>query len=112
MQGKRQKAGEKGKEKQKEQGEQKGMKKGKGTKKRNGVQKGKEFGWSGFDFGEKRILVKEILGACEGTVVSLTAQLEIRINPDYTPPVRTGGVHLAKSGSGMPYQAKEAGQSS
>jgi hypothetical protein len=112
MQGNRKKAAEKGKEKQKEQGVQKGMKKGKGTKKRNGMQKGKEFDWRGFEFGEKRILVKEILGACEGTVVSLTAQLEIRINPDYTPPVRTGGVRLAKSGSGMPYQAKEAGQSS
>ena len=31
---------------------------------------------------------KEILEACEGTVVSLAAQLEIRINPNYTPPIR------------------------
>ena len=31
---------------------------------------------------------KEILEACEGTVVSRAAQLEIRINPNYTPPIR------------------------
>ena len=88
-----------------------GCVKGKQKGKEKGMSKGK-FDRIGFDFGEKRILVKEILGACEGTVVSLTAQLEIRINPDYTPPVCTGGVHLAKSGSGVPYQAKAAGQSS
>jgi hypothetical protein len=86
-----------------------GCVKGKQKGKEKGMSKGK-FDWIGFEFGEKRILVKEILGACEGTVVSLAAQLEIRINPDYTPPVRTGGVHLAKSGSGVPYQAKVAGQ--
>jgi hypothetical protein len=86
-----------------------GCVKGKQKGKEKGMSKGK-FDWIGFEFGEKRILVKEILGACEGTVVSLTAQLEIRINPGYTPPVRTGGVHLAKSGSGVPYQAKVAGQ--
>jgi hypothetical protein len=85
MQGNRQKAAEKGKEKQREQSVQKGMKKGKG------MQKGKEFDWSGFGLGEKRILAKEILGACEGTAMSLAAQLEIRINPDYTPPIRVLG---------------------
>ena len=88
-----------------------GCVKGKQKGKEKGMSNGK-FDWLGFEFGEKRILVKEILGACEGTVVSLTAQLEILINPDYTPPVRTGGVHLAKSVSGVPYQAKAAGQSS
>ena len=36
---------------------------------------------------------KEILEACEGTVVSLAAQLEIRINPNYTPPIRT--IHIS-----------------
>ena len=35
----------------------------------------------------KEMLAREILGACEGSVVSLAAQLEIRINPNYTPPV-------------------------
>ncbi|MBR6586705.1 MAG: hypothetical protein IKK82_04715, partial [Kiritimatiellae bacterium] len=34
---------------------------------------------------------KEILEACEGTVVSLAAQLEIRINPNYTPPTHIAG---------------------
>jgi hypothetical protein len=106
MRGNRQKDAEKGKEKQKEQGVQKGR------KKKTGMQKGKEFDWRGFEFGEKRILVEEILGACEGTVVSLTAQLEIRINPDYTPPVRIGGERLAKSGSEVSCQSKAAGQSS
>ncbi|MBP3405037.1 MAG: hypothetical protein J6N18_02965, partial [Kiritimatiellae bacterium] len=85
---------EKGKEKQKEQSVQKGMKKGKG------MQKGKEFDWSGFGLGEKRILAKEILGACEGTAMSLAAQLETRINPDYTPPIRVLGdvpsMHIAR----------------
>ena len=94
MQGNRQKAAEKGKEKQKEQSVQKGMKKGKG------MQKGKEFDWSGFGLGEKRILAKEILGACEGTAMSLAAQLETRINPDYTPPIRVLGdvpsMHIAR----------------
>ena len=37
----------------------------------------------------KEMLAREILGACEGSVVSLAAQLEIRINPNYTPPIRT-----------------------
>jgi hypothetical protein len=35
----------------------------------------------------KEMLAREILEACEGSVVSLAAQLEIRINPNYTPPV-------------------------
>ena len=34
------------------------------------------------------ILTREILKACEGTEVSLAAQLEIRINPNYTPSSR------------------------
>ena len=34
-------------------------------------------------------VAKEILGACEGTLVSLAAQLELRVNPNYTPPIRT-----------------------
>jgi hypothetical protein len=50
---------------------------------------GEKCAWSGV--GAKKILAKEILGACEGTVVSLAAQLEIRINPDYTPPIRVLG---------------------
>jgi hypothetical protein len=37
----------------------------------------------------KQILVKEILEACEGSTVSLAAQLELRTNPEYTPPIRT-----------------------
>ena len=37
----------------------------------------------------KEILVKEILEACEGSTVSLAAQLELRTNPEYTPPIRT-----------------------
>lgn len=37
----------------------------------------------------KGMLAKEILEACEGSVVSLAAQLELRINPNYTPPIRT-----------------------
>jgi hypothetical protein len=41
------------------------------------------------EFGAKQILVKEILGACEGSTVSLAAQLELRTNPEYTPPIRT-----------------------
>jgi hypothetical protein len=32
-----------------------------------------------------KMLATEILAGCEGTVVSLAAQLEIRLNPDYTP---------------------------
>ena len=35
----------------------------------------------------REILAREILGACEGSVVSLAAQLELRTNPNYTPPV-------------------------
>jgi hypothetical protein len=36
----------------------------------------------------KEMLAREILGACEGSVVSLAAQLELRINPNYTKPIR------------------------
>ena len=86
MQGNWQENAETGKRKQ-----QKGMGAQKGTKKKKGELKVKEFDRRGFEFGEKRILVKEILGACEGTAVSLVAQLEIRINPDYTPPIRVLG---------------------
>jgi len=43
------------------------------------------------DILSKQILAKEILEACEGTVVSLAAQLEIRINPNYTPPLHISG---------------------
>jgi hypothetical protein len=86
MQGDWQENAETGKRKQ-----QKGKGAQKGTKKKKGELKGKEFDRRGFEFGEKRILVKEILGACEGTAVSLVAQLEIRINPDYTPPIRVLG---------------------
>jgi hypothetical protein len=43
------------------------------------------------ELGAKQILAKEILEACEGSTVSLAAQLEIRINPDYTPPIRVLG---------------------
>ena len=46
---------------------------------------------------EKQILAKDILEACEGTVVSLAAQLEIRINPNYTPPIRIEGEKSAVS---------------
>ena len=85
MRGNRRKDAEKGEGKQKERGVRKG------TRKKKGVLKGKEFDWGGFEFGEKRVLAWEILGACEGTEVSLAAQLEIRINPDYTPPIRVLG---------------------
>ena len=56
---------------------------------RENVEKQKEKESLRGEFGAKKIMVKEILGACEGTVVSLAAQLEIRINPNYTPPIRT-----------------------
>ena len=45
----------------------------------------------------KQILAKDILEACEGSVVSLAAQLEIRINPNYTPPIR-----IARENSTVP----------
>jgi hypothetical protein len=35
------------------------------------------------------MFAREILEACEGSAVSLAAQLELRINPNYTPPIRT-----------------------
>ena len=56
---------------------------------RENVEKQKEKESLRGEFGAKKIMVKEILGACEGSVVSLAAQLEIRINPNYTPPIRT-----------------------
>ena len=56
---------------------------------RENVEKQKEKESVRGEFGAKKIMVKEILGACEGSVVSLAAQLEIRINPNYTPPIRT-----------------------
>ena len=56
---------------------------------RENVEKQKEKESVRGGFGAKKIMVKEILGACEGSVVSLAAQLEIRINPNYTPPIRT-----------------------
>ena len=49
------------------------------------------------DILSRQILAKEILEMCEGTVVSLAAQLEIRINPNYTPPIR-----IAKGNSTVP----------
>ena len=56
---------------------------------RENVEKQKEKESVRGEFGAKKIMVKEILGACEGSVVSLAAQLEIRINLNYTPPIRT-----------------------
>ena len=56
---------------------------------RENVEKQKEKESVRGEFGAKKIMVKEILEACEGSVVSLAAQLEIRINPNYTPPIRT-----------------------
>ena len=56
---------------------------------RENVEKQKEKESVRGEFGAKKIMVKEILGACEGSVVSFAAQLEIRINPNYTPPIRT-----------------------
>ena len=35
----------------------------------------------------KQILAKEILESCEGSIVSLAAQLELRTSPNYTPPI-------------------------
>ena len=49
------------------------------------------------DILSKQILAKDILEACEGSVVSLAAQLEIRINPNYTPPIR-----IARENSTVP----------
>ena len=46
----------------------------------------------------KKMLTREILGACEGSVVSLAAQLELRINPNYTKPIRAVYNH-----GNMPY---------
>ena len=54
---------------------------------RENVEKQKEKESVRGEFGAKKIMVKEILEACEGSVVSLAAQLELRTNPNYTPPV-------------------------
>jgi hypothetical protein len=44
------------------------------------------------DVSMANILAKEILEACEGSIISLAAQLEMRINPDYTPAIRASGI--------------------
>jgi hypothetical protein len=45
---------------------------------------GKMKQWDGL--GQQGVVVaKEILEACEGSVVSLAAQLEARLNPAYSP---------------------------
>ncbi|MBR6586085.1 MAG: hypothetical protein IKK82_01570, partial [Kiritimatiellae bacterium] len=52
---------------------------------------------------------KEILEACEGTVVSLAAQLEIRINPNYTSPTRilenTSSIRCSRTSQHSTYQS-------
>jgi hypothetical protein len=40
----------------------------------------------------KTMLAREILEACEGSIISLAAQVEMRINPDYTPAIHTSGI--------------------
>jgi len=47
----------------------------------------------------REILAREILEACEGSAVSLAAQLELRTNPNYTPPIRIS--RRVSPGSGM-----------
>ena len=44
------------------------------------------------DVSMANMLAREILEACEGSIISLTAQLEMRINPDYTPAIRASGI--------------------
>ena len=44
------------------------------------------------DVSMANILAKEIIEACEGSIISLAAQLEMRINPDYTPAIRASGI--------------------
>ena len=44
------------------------------------------------DVSMANILAREIIEACEGSIVSLAAQLEMRINPDYTPAIRASGI--------------------
>ena len=56
-----------------------------------------EFARGGF--GAREILAREILEACEGSAVSLAAQLELRTNPNYTPPIRIS--RRVSPGSGM-----------
>ena len=51
----------------------------------------------------EKIQARAILAACEGTVVSLAAQLEIRINPNYTPPIRIAEGSSPKTDSGKPH---------
>ena len=45
------------------------------------------------------ILTKEILEACEGSIVSLAAQLELRTSPNYTPPIIA--IHTSRNMSPM-----------
>ena len=44
------------------------------------------------DVSMANILAREIIEACEGSIISLAAQLEMRINPDYTPAIRASGI--------------------
>ena len=44
------------------------------------------------DVSMANMLAREIIEACEGSIVSLAAQLEMRINPDYTPAIRASGI--------------------
>ena len=44
------------------------------------------------DVSMANMLAREILEACEGSIISLAAQLEMRINPDYTPAIRASGI--------------------
>ena len=38
------------------------------------------------------MLAREIMDACEGSIISLAAQLEMRINPNYTPVIHASGI--------------------
>ena len=53
------------------------------------------------DVSMANILAREILEACEGSIISLAAQLEMRINPDYTPAIRASGISQISSISEM-----------
>lgn len=44
------------------------------------------------DVSMANMLAREIMEACEGSIISLAAQLEMRINPDYTPAIRASGI--------------------
>ena len=56
-----------------------------------------EFARGGF--GARKVLARKVLEACEGSAVSLAAQLELRTNPNYTPPIRIS--RRVSPGSGM-----------